>query len=268
VFGSGDNWLTVSKLFTPLYHVFLVDQRNHGRSPHSDTFNYDALVEDLKDFADQQNLPVFDLIGHSMGGKVAMKFAAKYPDRLSKMVVVDIAPRFYSPHHQEIMNGFKSVDLKAMVSRQEAEEAMIPFIPELDVRQFLLKNLYRNTDGEFAWRINLPVLEKGINQIGEALSIDFKISIPTLFIKGKKSIDAPPFCFLIFLVLLFLLPPFNKFKLTFVTHGGIILACDFVFFVCHSDGIKIVFGFLFKIEYAPHQLNVEFEHIPPTHCDI
>ncbi len=187
VFGSGDNWLTVSKLFTPLYHVFLVDQRNHGRSPHSDTFNYDALVEDLKDFADQQNLPVFDLIGHSMGGKVAMKFAAKYPNRLSKMVVVDIAPRFYNPHHQEIMNGFKSVDLKTMVSRQEAEEAMIPFIPELDVRQFLLKNLYRNTDGEFAWRINLPVLEKGIHQIGEALNNDIQISTPTLFIKGENS---------------------------------------------------------------------------------
>lgn len=145
------------------------------------------MVEDLKDFADQQNLPVFDLIGHSMGGKVAMKFAAKYPERLSKLVVVDIAPRYYSPHHQQIMSGFKAVDLKNMTARQEAEDAMVPFIPELDVRQFLLKNLYRNSDGEFAWRINLPILEKAIDQIGEGLISNHPIHIPTLFIKGEKS---------------------------------------------------------------------------------
>ncbi|HPI11307.1 MAG TPA: alpha/beta fold hydrolase [Catalimonadaceae bacterium] len=187
VFGSGDNWLTVTKLFTPMFRVFLVDQRNHGRSPHSDEFSYDALVEDLKDFADQQSLPVFNLIGHSMGGKVAMKFAAKYPERLSKMVVVDIAPRYYNPHHQEIMSGFKSVDLKKMVARQEADEAMLPYIPEMDVRQFLLKNLYRNSEGEFAWRINLPVLENAIDMIGESLNPDLRILVPTLFIKGEKS---------------------------------------------------------------------------------
>lgn len=187
VFGSGDNWLTVSKLFSPLYHVYLVDQRNHGRSPHSDIFQYDVLVDDLKDFAKEQNLPVFDLIGHSMGGKVAMKFAAKYPEMLSKMVVVDIAPRYYNPHHQEIVNGLKSVDLKNMVSRHDAEEAMIPFIPEQDVRQFLLKNLYRNEDGQFAWRINLPVLEKFIDQIGEPLIPEIQIAVPSLFIKGEKS---------------------------------------------------------------------------------
>jgi pimeloyl-ACP methyl ester carboxylesterase len=187
VFGSGDNWLTVSKHFTPLYRVFLVDQRNHGRSPHADEFDYGILVEDLKDFADQNGLPVFDLIGHSMGGKVAMKFAAKYPERLSKLVVVDIAPRYYNPHHQEILKALKAIDLKNIVTRQEAEDVMIPFIPELDVRQFLLKNLFRNSDGEFAWRINLPVLEKAIDQIGEALDSDQQINIPTLFIKGEKS---------------------------------------------------------------------------------
>jgi len=187
VFGSGDNWLTVSKLFSPFYRIFLVDQRNHGRSPHSDDFSYKALVEDLRDFADQQELAVFDLIGHSMGGKVAMNFAAKYPERLSKLVIVDIAPRFYNPHHQEVINGLNSVDLNNIASRKEAENAMISFIPELDVRQFLLKNLYRDSEGNFAWRINLPVLEKAINMIGEAFSPELKINTPTLFIKGEKS---------------------------------------------------------------------------------
>ena len=145
VFGSGDNWLTVSKQFMPHFEVFLVDQRNHGRSPHTSEFSYDILVQDLLDFANDQGFQKFYLIGHSMGGKVAMKFAAKYPERLEKLVIVDIAPRYYKPHHQEIMAGFNAVDLENMKSRNEADEAMASQIAELDVRQFLLKNLYRNT---------------------------------------------------------------------------------------------------------------------------
>lgn len=187
VFGSGDNWLTISKLFAPHFHVFLVDQRNHGRSPHTDDFSYDLLVEDLHDFANQQNLETFFLIGHSMGGKVAMKFAARYPGRLRKLVVVDIAPRYYNPHHQQILAGLKAIDPDTMSGRAEAEQAMAAHIPELDVRQFLLKNLYRNEEGKFAFRINLPVLERSIAIIGEALAPDSRIQVPSLFIKGQNS---------------------------------------------------------------------------------
>jgi esterase len=187
VFGSGENWLTVSKQFMPHFEVFLVDQRNHGRSPHTGEFSYDILVQDLYDFAQAQNLEKFYLIGHSMGGKVAMKFARKFPEKLEKLVVVDIAPRYYSPHHQQIMAAFKSVDLEKMTSRPEADQAMAAHIDESDVRQFLLKNLYRDENGKFAWRINLPVLEKAVENIGEPLGAEPKIEIPTLFVKGAQS---------------------------------------------------------------------------------
>jgi pimeloyl-ACP methyl ester carboxylesterase len=187
VFGSGENWLTVSKQFMPHFEVFLVDQRNHGRSPHTEQFSYDILVEDLLDFANQQGLEKFFLIGHSMGGKVAMKFALKYPERLFKLVIVDIAPRYYRPHHQEIMTAFYSVDLEKMKTRNEADEAMAKHISEMDVRQFLLKNLYRDEAGKFAWRINLPVLEKSVENIGEPLDPKARIEVPTIFIKGANS---------------------------------------------------------------------------------
>jgi len=187
VFGSGENWLTVSKQFMPHFEVFLVDQRNHGRSPHTSEFSYDLLVQDLLDFVDQQGFQKFYLIGHSMGGKVAMKFAALYPERLEKLVVVDIAPRFYKSHHQEIIAGFKAVDLNKTKTRNEADEAMASQIAEMDVRQFLLKNLYRNEAGNFAWRINLQVLEKAVENIGEPLDPNTRIQIPTLFVKGENS---------------------------------------------------------------------------------
>jgi pimeloyl-ACP methyl ester carboxylesterase len=187
VFGSGENWLTVSKQFMPHFEVFLVDQRNHGRSPHSDAFSYDILVEDLRQFAQSQNLKSFYLIGHSMGGKVAMKFAQKHPQMLEKLVVVDIAPRHYSPHHQQIMAALKAVDMEHMSTRNQAEEAMAKHILEADVRQFLLKNLYRNEEGKFAWRINLPVLEKAVENIGEAIPTSPTIKTPTLFVKGANS---------------------------------------------------------------------------------
>jgi len=187
VFGSGENWLTVSKQFAPHFQVFLIDQRNHGRSPHSPDFSYSLLVEDLRAFAEQQGLTRFDLIGHSMGGKVAMKFAAQYPEMLHHLVVVDIAPRYYNPHHDEVIAGLKSVDLEHAKSRAEAEAAMAQHIAEVDTRQFLLKNLYRTEDGRFAWRINLPVLERAVSEIGESLDPKVQISVPTLFMKGENS---------------------------------------------------------------------------------
>lgn len=187
VFGSGENWLTVSKQFMPHFEVYLVDQRNHGRSPHSPDFSYDVLVQDVYDFAQQHNLSKFILIGHSMGGKVAMKFASKFPEMLEKLVVVDIAPRYYKPHHQEVMAAFRSVQLEEMKTRNEADAAMASHLPDVDTRQFLLKNLYRTEDGNFAWRINLSVLENAVDNIGEPLDEQIRIAVPTLFIRGEKS---------------------------------------------------------------------------------
>lgn len=187
IFGSGENWFTVAKKFSEHFRVFLVDQRNHGRSPHTDEFNYSLLVQDLLDFADQQKLDRFFLLGHSMGGKVAMRFAQEYPNRLLGLVVADIAPRIYPPHHQTILDGLKAVDLFNFSSRAEADEAMSRHIPETDVRQFLLKNLYRKEDGKFAWRINLPVLEKAAASIGADSGSDNASMVPALFVKGNQS---------------------------------------------------------------------------------
>jgi esterase len=187
VFGSGENWLTVSKFFQNTFTVYLIDQRNHGRSPQSDAFSYDLLVEDVLAFANEHGLSTFSLIGHSMGGKVAMKFAGKYPERLEKLIIVDIAPRYYAPHHEAILAAFHAVNLNLAQSRAEAEAAMEPFVAEPDVRQFLLKNLYRQENGTFAWRINLPVLDAFAANIGEAFQPKTPVKVDTLFIKGGNS---------------------------------------------------------------------------------
>ena len=187
VFGSADNWLTVSKELAANFKLYLLDQRNHGQSPKSDEFNYSVMAEDLKEFIADHSIKNPTIIGHSMGGKVVMKFASLYPDLLKKLVVVDISPRYYHPHHQSILKGLLSLNLKELKTRQEADEQLAAYIPELGVRQFLLKSLYRNQDNEFAWRINLPVINSKIENIGEAQDENIRISLPALFIKGSES---------------------------------------------------------------------------------
>ena len=187
VFGSGDNWTTLARKFGGQYKTIVPDLRNHGRSPHDPVFNYDAMVKDLHELVEDLKIPEFHLIGHSMGGKVAMFFAEKYPKMLRKLVVVDIAPRQYQPHHQEILAGFKQVDLANTSSRQEAEEAMATKITESDVRQFLLKNLYRTEAATFDWRVNLQAIEANIEEVGKIFSNPEPVAIPTLFIRGGRS---------------------------------------------------------------------------------
>jgi esterase len=187
VFGSGDNWLTVTKQLAEHFTVYLIDQRNHGRSFHSQDFSYPILCQDVVDFAQDQGVDSFHLIGHSMGGKVAMNLAVLHPGLLRKMVVVDIAPRYYTPHHQQIIAGFDAVQLATIQSRSEAEQQMAAFIDEPDVRQFLLKNLYRTETGSYDWRINLPILRKAVMEIGQGLPEGPPISVPTLFLKGGNS---------------------------------------------------------------------------------
>jgi esterase len=187
VFGSGENWATVSKIFADHFTVWLPDQRNHGRSPHDPVHTYAAMADDLKKFAVDHVSGPFFLIGHSMGGKVAMHAARLYPELLRKIVVVDIAPRSYEPHHQSVISGLQAVPLDTVGSRTEAASYMAPFIQEEDVRQFLLKNLYRNQEGRFSWRINLPVLARAVSEIGGELPPGPPIDVPALFVKGGKS---------------------------------------------------------------------------------
>jgi esterase len=187
IFGSSDNWLTQAKLFSPHYRVFTVDQRNHGQSPHDEGFSYPVMVEDLREFIDAHRLENPIVIGHSMGGKVAMNFALAHPEKLEKLIVVDIAPKPYNLEHYVIINGLKSVPIQSITSRNEADAALTEYVPEADVRQFLLKNLQRQAEGGFTWKINLPVIDKNLSNIGLDLQFDGKFEKPTLFIKGGKS---------------------------------------------------------------------------------
>jgi esterase len=189
LFGSCDNWLTIGKVFGETHRVFMLDQRNHGQSPRSDVFDYNAMAEDLKEFIEDHNLENPILIGHSMGGKTVMQFAMNYPDSFSKMIVVDIAPKFYPVHHSMILQGLASIDLSILKSRTKANELMKRFEESEGVRQFLLKNLWRNPEknNEFDWRINVPVISKNIDIVGYELSYEHPVNQPVLFIRGSES---------------------------------------------------------------------------------
>jgi esterase len=186
LFGSLDNWFSIAKELVEHYTLYLVDQRNHGDSPHSDEWNYAVMAEDLKELFDAEGLDRAFLMGHSMGGKTVMNFAVKYPERVEKLIVADIAPRYYPIHHQTILEGLNSLNLKEIKSRKEADDQLSKYVSELGIRQFLLKSLTRDSDG-FAWKINLPVIIKNIENVGEALAKDSTFDGPTLFLAGANS---------------------------------------------------------------------------------
>ncbi|MTI41933.1 alpha/beta fold hydrolase [Fulvivirga lutimaris] len=186
LFGSSDNWLTIGKALSEKYKVYLLDQRNHGQSPHSNEFNYSSMALDLEEFIQQQQIANPIIIGHSMGGKTVMQYAVNNPNSWMKMVVVDIAPKAYPVHHDSILEGLNSLDLTGLSSRGEADKYLAEYIPEVGVRQFLLKNLNRDSGG-FNWKINLPVITSNIEIIGEGLNGNLKDSKPVLFIRGRNS---------------------------------------------------------------------------------
>jgi len=188
LFGSSDNWLTISKTMADHGHpVYLLDQRNHGRSPHSDVHDYDSMAADLMEFITDQDLKDPVVIGHSMGGKTVMQFAMNYPGQASRLVVIDIAPKFYPVHHAEILRGFNAINLATLKSRNEADAILREYESNLGVRQFLLKNLYRDEQDQFAWRLNLPIIEREIHGIGEDLRYVQTVTAPTLFVRGSES---------------------------------------------------------------------------------
>jgi len=187
LFGSLDNWHTLSKRFGRDFMVFTLDLRNHGRSPHSEEFDYTLMAEDLKEFIDLRSAGGVNLIGHSMGGKTAMQFALTYPESLERLIVVDIAPKAYPPHHNQIIDALYSLDLKSLHSRGEVDAALAEKIPDSAVRQFLMKNLKRDDQGAFAWKVNLDSIHKNYDAINRGFGDDARCEKPTLFIKGGKS---------------------------------------------------------------------------------
>lgn len=186
--GMSDNWKSLSQQFAELgYQVHCLDMRNHGKSFHSDDFNYDIMTEDVKEYINHYQLNDIVLLGHSMGGKIAMLFAAKYPNLVKKLIVADIGPKYYAPHHQTILAALNAVDFSVKPTRNEVEELLSRFVQDFGTRQFLLKNLYWKEPGQLAFRFNLKVFNEKINEIGAALPFDKTYNGKVLFLRGDKS---------------------------------------------------------------------------------
>ena len=190
LFGSLDNWFSLAKAFTDKHHVYLVDQRNHGQSPHADTHTYEEMADDLYGFFQEHGLKDAILIGHSMGGKTAMRFAAQHPELLKKLIVVDMGVKGYPVHHDLIIRAMQALDLAAISSRSEAEENLRHLLDEDESTiQFLLKNIYRKKEADgsatYAWRFNLDVLAEDIEEMG--LPVQSGANTDTLFLYGTQS---------------------------------------------------------------------------------
>jgi pimeloyl-ACP methyl ester carboxylesterase len=187
LFGSADNWFSIAKELEKDFTLYLVDQRNHGDSPQSEDWNYEVMADDIKDLMDGEGLEKANLMGHSMGGKTVMKFGFKYPEKVNKLIVADIAPRFYPVHHQRILEGLNAIPINELKSRKEADDILSAYINIPGIRQFLLKSLGRNESGGFMWKINLPVITEKIDNVGEEIVSDKTFNKPTLFMGGENS---------------------------------------------------------------------------------
>jgi len=186
--GMGDNWKTLAKKISENgYQMHLIDQRNHGRSPHSEEFDYELLASDLLEYCNDRDLKNIILLGHSMGGKTAMFFANSYPEILNKLIIADIGPKYYPLHHQDILDGLSSLDFEMLKSRGDVDKALGSYVQDVGVRMFLMKNLFWKEKGELGLRMNLDSLIQNSSEIGVELSDDLVYEGHTLFLKGEKS---------------------------------------------------------------------------------
>ena len=183
-----DNWNTLGKKFSKYCKVHLIDLRNHGRSPHSTDFDYDVMCDDVLEYMKANSIVSSIILGHSLGGKVAMKFAFTYPDKIEKLIVADIAPREYNTDfHKKLLANLYKLPLEDFDKREEIDSALSFTYKDKGMRLFLLKNLYRNDKKEFAWRFNIDVLLEKIYNIQEASFVSGKLNVPTHFIRGGNS---------------------------------------------------------------------------------
>ena len=186
--GMSDNWKTLGTQYaTEGFQVHMLDLRNHGRSFHSDEFNYQVMSADVLNYCIENNLENLSIIGHSMGGKVAMLFATTYPEKVEKLIIADIGPKYYSPHHQDILAGLNAVNFSTKPDRTQVDEVLKMHISDFGKRQFLMKSLYWKEPGQLAFRFNLEVFNKKIEEIGVELPSNALFQKPTLFIRGGNS---------------------------------------------------------------------------------
>jgi len=191
LFGSSDNWHSLALRLSPSFHVLAPDQRNHGRSPHSDRMSYELMAADVVALMDSRGIGSAAVLGHSMGGKTAMQLALQFPDRVERLIVVDMAPRAYPPVHRGVMAALLALDLKLFSTRQAIEDALAPEIPDVSVRRFLLKNIGTTPGAGFFWKLNL----RGLLDQNESLYRPVSptppgagpFSKPGLFVRGGKS---------------------------------------------------------------------------------
>jgi esterase len=187
LFGSVVNWKSIGLRLSQEWLVFALDLRNHGDSPHSFDLNYELLSEDLRVFMAQQGIPEAILMGHSLGGKVVMTFADRFPQKAERLIILDIAPKPYPIGHRHMLQAMIDLDVGRIQARKEALDGLASAIPSLAVRHFLLKNLVRKADGHYRWKINLPALYANLDELSQGPRLQRPCPNPTLFIRGSES---------------------------------------------------------------------------------
>ncbi len=187
LFGMLDNWQSLARQFSEHYQVHILDQRNHGHSFHDDAHSYELMAKDLKAYLDHHGIDKIHLMGHSMGGKTAMLFACLYPQMVEKLIIIDISPKYYAPHHQAIISGLMDVHTSNVSSRKEADAILQNHFSNTGIRQFLLKNLFWETKENLTFRFNLEGLALNIENVGVPLPGGYTFKNPTLFIDGGNS---------------------------------------------------------------------------------
>ncbi|OFY48421.1 MAG: hypothetical protein A2X22_13395 [Bacteroidetes bacterium GWF2_49_14] len=201
LYGSGDNWLTIARGLSSVCEVFLVDQRNHGGSFHSMQHDYPSLSNDVKNLMDHLGLDKAFILGHSMGGRTAMRFASDHPGRLSGLIIADISPRSYTDpeldanhqnYHQIILKALSKVSLEGITRIGDAENQLAGILPDRRLRQFLLKNLERTPTGVFRWKLNIPALLSNLDSLNSGMEEEISKGMtftrfPVLFLRGGQS---------------------------------------------------------------------------------
>lgn len=196
LYGSGENWLTIGKKLAEYFEVYLIDQRNHGNSPHDNAHNYQAMADDLLQFFETHKIDKANIIGHSMGGKTAIFFTQFFSEKINKLIIVDISPRSYtnteeSKEHYKILESLQKINFKICKNYNDIDKQLSSSLKDNRLRSFLLKNIKREGKGCFSWKINIPVLIKELPSIFVGINENQIIENQTLFIKGALSNHIP-----------------------------------------------------------------------------
>ena len=185
--GSHQNLLPASRKFAEHFHVFALDQRNHGHSPHHDEMSYELMAADVVRFMDAHHLDAAHVLGHSMGGKTAMHLALHHPARVNKLVVADMSPRAYGPRFAKLLKALRELQPERFQTRQEADQALAVSVPEESLRQFLLKNLMPAEHGGYRWRIHLESIATNYDHLRGAVQSALPFIGEALFVLGGDS---------------------------------------------------------------------------------